>query len=121
MGDLLLNLTKRKMDEEHLSLRRASDQIGISHMALKRFVSKDGGVGIDKIILISNWVGIEPAVALELRRDEIDSISTVLRRYPELTEVFSDLLKQVECGALDPRIIEDLASYTKFKINNMKK
>jgi transcriptional regulator with XRE-family HTH domain len=120
--NLLKALLTDKMKNESLSLREAAKQIGVSHTTVSRIL--DGSSpDIDTLVAISEWLGVSPSHIIgayqEGHEGLSEEVSVLLEYSPELAEYIGGLAELVEKGELDPRVMEDVWMYAKFKLEHL--
>jgi transcriptional regulator with XRE-family HTH domain len=107
------------MEAEKLSLRKAAEQIGVSHSTLSRVL---GGESFDVPTLegISEWLGVDPGVLLGAKpgsRQELSiRIEQMLKANPDLSAVFEEALKRLDAGEVSSQAISELIAYAGYRL-----
>lgn len=115
---MLKDLVNRKMEFEHLSLRSASNQIGVSHTTIAR-VLKGDTVDMPTIIATCKWLGLTPADVLGsgTRKETLATrLAIIIDKEPRLAKVFNDAIDLMDIGELDDGIINDIIAYATFRM-----
>ena len=119
MSELLHTLLNAKISQQNISVREAARSIGISHSTLERFLDGKMRPNIDSTVLISRWLGVDPSVIIENsgpsgRRDDVTEF---LSAYPELLDLFRDVLNGIKNNEVAPDIVNELIQYIRFKLS----
>jgi len=114
---MLRDILNDALAQRRLSVRAAAREAGVSHNTMGRAL--DGAtIDLDSLIAISNWLGMRPAVILGI---ETGDTAAILGAIPELKSVLEDAAKLIESGAASVDLIEDIASYIKYKVSEIGK
>lgn len=122
MNDIVSALINDKMQQQGLSLRQASMQIGITHTTLRRII--DGkAYDVPTAKKVSKWLGINTSTLLDIPADLDDEaalaqqIAAVLNAEPTLKNVFREAVKRVQTGEMKPQTLKEIASYAAYRLS----
>lgn len=119
MSAKLSGLVRLKMENEHLSLRSAAEQIGVAHTTVDR-VLKEEPVDLTTLEKICDWVGIPVTAVLDISDDNnevMDQLSAAMALCPELSDVFTEIAEKVLKGELEQSILSEVASFASYRLN----
>jgi hypothetical protein len=114
---MLKDILNDAIVHRHLSVRAAAREIGVSHTTINRVLDGDA-VDLDTLVAISNWLGMRPAAILGM---EIGDVNAILDAMPALRSVLEDAAALVQRGEAPVGLLEDIASYIKYKVSEVGK
>jgi transcriptional regulator with XRE-family HTH domain len=120
MNDTMLAaLIKERMRGQHLSLRKAAEEIGISHPTLARILDGEPYT-VETAQKIASWLGVQVGSLVDPVTDTPDSVArglaSILAAEPKLLSVFAEALRRVNAGEMDMQALKDLLSYAAFRL-----
>jgi len=117
---MLQRVLADRIRERGLSKRAAAREIGVAHTTLIRIL-EGANADMDTIMKISDWLKIPMSTLINAEQSDLASkIAVLIDKNPELGDVFVKAITEVIEGNISTDIIEDIASYTIFKINSQK-
>jgi len=122
---MLAALVKYKLEKDHLTIRDGARSVGVSHTTLARIIN-GSPVDIDTLVRVCNWLGIEPADALNSEAVGISgsklaaSIAILVEKEPALASMFREALEDVEKGNLSPQDVQEIIQYAAYRLRQGK-
>src|SRR5450759_1153919 len=119
---MLPKILLEKMRDRDMSLREVAREIGISHTTVARILDNKAA-DIDTLDAVARWMNVPLVSILDLRLqgdDVVDQVRLAMSLYPELANVFRDILQGIISGDVEPRVLADVAAYTVFRIQQNK-
>jgi transcriptional regulator with XRE-family HTH domain len=117
---MLKELIESEMKKQGLSNRDLAKRIDVSHTTIIR-AARGTDIDLPTLIKFANWLHVKPSSLLnslsEADDQLADKISLVIQRKPKLAQAFTQAIKAIEAGEVEPAIIEDIAAYAAYKIN----
>jgi DNA-binding Xre family transcriptional regulator len=120
MNVALSDLVKRKMEEEHLSLRGAGAAADVAHTTIDRVIK---GEPVDLLTLekVCDWLAVPVTSILDLREDEGDlsaQVAAIVAMCPELEVVFSEMSNLVVSGEIDKDVLSEVAAFAAYRLSH---
>ncbi len=117
---MLPKLMLERINEQKLSYREVATQIGISHMTVSRAMRGET-VDLDTLDAIARWLGVPLATILDARAPGTEEgfmgeVQLLAGMNPEFKEVFQELFAKISAGDVDPRVLDDVVAYARFRI-----
>jgi plasmid maintenance system antidote protein VapI len=114
---MLKEVLDAALARKRLSVRAAARQIGIAHTTLNR-VLVGGPIDLETVMKISAWMGVRPAVLLDM---ESGGEAEIVELVPGLKEVLSEARLLIEGGKVPASILDDITAFARFKISEYSK
>ena len=118
---MLAKLLKEKCQKLELSSRQTAEKVGVSHATILRALRGDT-VDLDTLIKLSNWLNVKPSTLLNSFVSSTDTladrIAVIIERHPKLGNVFSRALKATVDRDIPLEVIDDIAMYAAYKLDN---
>jgi transcriptional regulator with XRE-family HTH domain len=116
---MLATLIKERMKERGLSLRKAAEEIGVSHPTLARILDGEPYT-IETAQKLANWLGVPVAdfigPATGTPNDVAQSLASILAQEPKLMAVFTEAIERVNNGRMKPETLRELLAYAAFRL-----
>lgn len=116
-------LVERKIRDNSMSIRSAATELGVSHTTIHRVVNGEV-IDLDTVIKICKWLGVRPStildVEVETQGTALNSIVAIVEQDPRLSDLFSELAKDLKDGTVELSDVEDIISYAAFRMRNAK-
>ena len=122
MSTTLSDLVKRKMEQDHLSLRAAGAQAGVAHTTIDRVI-KDESVDLATLEKVCDWLGVPVMSVLDIENDEdetLEQIAAALALCPELSDVFTEIAERALAGEIDQAILREVAAFASYRLGLQK-
>lgn len=121
---MLKELLESEMKERKLSTREAAKDAGVSHSTIFRALRGDV-VDVTTAIALAKWLKVKPSQLLNSLPSTEDALSEkivlMVEHYPLLKTAFGQIIKAIELGEIEPKIIEDISAYALFRMDLAKK
>ncbi len=116
---MLQTLLKDEARKRGWSSRKLAEEIGVSHTTILRAMRGEL-VDLDTLIAISDWAGVRPSDLLnsfaKRGADLSATLAVLLERIPALKKPLEAAMQAVQEGTVDPAIVEDIVTYTLYKL-----
>jgi len=122
---MLPKLLEKRLHDRNISVRTAAEELNVSHTTLHRIINGET-MDLKTLVSLSNWLGVRPSTILDSdANDENTSISStitaLIEQDPRLASAFTEIGKELKNGNIDLRDVEDIVSYTIYRINDGKR
>jgi transcriptional regulator with XRE-family HTH domain len=122
---MLPKLLEKRLRDRKISVRTAAEELNVSHTTLHRIMNGET-MDLKTLVNLSNWLGVRPSTILDSdANDEKTSISStitaLIEQDPRLASAFTEIGKELKNGNIDLRDVEDIVSYTIYRINDAKR
>lgn len=117
---MLARLLEEKINEEGMSIRRASREIGVAHTTVGRIIEGEDP-SYDTLRKIAGWLGVSPELLASFDRDGKEAYAAklvgILARSPRLTDKLGEAIQKYESGEFSEEDIEDIINYIAYRLS----
>ena len=121
---MLKELLESEMKERKLSTREVAKIARVSHSTIFRALRGDD-IDVTTAIALAKWLKVKPSQLLNTlptaQDDLTEKIALMAEHYPLLKTAFEQIIKAIEQGEIEPKIIEDISAYALFRLDLAKK
>jgi transcriptional regulator with XRE-family HTH domain len=116
------SLLKEEIDRRNIGVRKAAEQIGVSHCTIYA-VFNGRPLEVKTAYAICKWMGVPLSTAVD-EPQSVEAVSTafevLLRKVPELKNVFTEAVEELNNGCITPDDFRDIVDYAAYKIRKRK-